>query len=135
MDMRALGIQMADKLDDFRKNILYEITHQLQLSVDEDEAGAMTKKFTVSPDQDERAFWMQIIQAAETINAQKFVSRVRKKVKDAHELTKRWQREYKELKGKKWNKRDLDDRYLSIHLLEKYNKVASSAHDKIAFRK
>ncbi|KAL1930756.1 hypothetical protein VTP01DRAFT_10918 [Rhizomucor pusillus] len=115
MDMRALGIQMADKLDDFRKNILYEITHQLQLSVDEDEAGAMTKKFTVSPDQDERAFWMQIIQAAETIDAQKFVSRVRKKVKDAHELTKRWQREYKELK-------------------EKYNKVASSAHDKIAFR-
>lgn len=111
MDMRALGIQMADKLDDFRKNILYEITHQLQLSVDEDEAGAMTKKFTVSPDQDERAFWMQIIQAAETIDAQKFVSRVRKKVKDAHELTKRWQREYKELKGKKWNKRDLDDRY------------------------
>lgn len=100
MDMRALGSQMADKLDDFRKNILYEITHQLQLLVDEDEAGAMTKKFTVSQDQDERAFWMQVIQVAGTIDPQKFVSRVRKKVKDAHELTKRWQREYKELKGK-----------------------------------
>ncbi|KAI9028822.1 hypothetical protein CLU79DRAFT_736233 [Phycomyces nitens] len=106
---------MADKLEGFRKDVFYEMTHQLHLPVDENEAGLMTRRLQATQSSDQFAAWNEILQAANGIDNQKFVSRIRKKVKDAHELTRRWQKEYREVK-------------------DKYTKVASSAYEKIAFR-
>lgn len=89
---------MAEKLEKFRNGILYEIVHQLQLPVDEEEAGAITKKISLSG-RNMMAIWSEVLQTANNIDPAKFVQKVRRKVKDAHELTRRWQKEYKELKG------------------------------------
>ncbi|KAF7727328.1 oligomeric, coiled-coil, peripheral membrane protein [Apophysomyces ossiformis] len=112
-EWQSLSNQMADKLEQFRKAILYELTHQLQLPVDEEEAGAMSKKITIG--EDCANAWNEIVQTLNVIDADKFVNRVRKKVKEAHELTRRWHKEYKEVK-------------------EKTSKLERSMHEKIAFR-
>ncbi|KAL0075130.1 hypothetical protein J3Q64DRAFT_1645508, partial [Phycomyces blakesleeanus] len=91
---------MAEKLEEFRKDVFYEMTHQLQLPVDENEAGLMTRRLQATQSSDQMAAWNEIMQVVNGIDNHKFVNRIRKKVKDAHELTRRWQKEYKELKGK-----------------------------------
>ncbi|KAG0190202.1 oligomeric, coiled-coil, peripheral membrane protein [Apophysomyces sp. BC1034] len=112
-EWHSLSSQMADKLEQFRKGVLYELTNQLQLSVDEEEAGAMSKKIATGEDQS--AAWNEIVQATNGIDTEKFVNRIRKKVKEAHELTRRWHREYKEVK-------------------EKNTRLERSVFEKIAFR-
>lgn len=97
-ELEAVTTQMAEKLEKFRNGILYEIVHQLQLPVDEEEAGAITKKISLSG-RNMMAIWSEVLQTANNIDPAKFVQKVRRKVKDAHELTRRWQKEYKELKG------------------------------------
>ncbi|KAI8145007.1 hypothetical protein BJV82DRAFT_604492 [Fennellomyces sp. T-0311] len=111
----STAAQMAEKLEDIRKNIFYEVTNQLQLAVDEEEAKAMTKKIIVSGEHDDMAVWTRVLQVIGTIDSVKFVGGIRSKVRDAHDLTRRWKQEYKELR-------------------EKYNKVSSSGREKIAFR-
>ncbi|CAO3644862.1 unnamed protein product [Cunninghamella echinulata] len=115
MEWKSLSAQMANKLDTIRNSVYFNMTNQLQLSVDEGEAGAMTKKILNPDTQYDAAVCNEIILAINSIDNEKFVGRIRKKVKNAHELTRRWQKEYKELK-------------------EKYTKLQSSAHEKIAFR-
>ncbi|KAI9493144.1 hypothetical protein BDB00DRAFT_872660 [Zychaea mexicana] len=115
LELYATATQMAEKLEEFRKGIFYELTNQLQLSVDEEEARAMTKKLIITGGQDDLAVWTRVLQAVGSVDSDKFVERIRTKVRDAHDLTRRWKREYKDLR-------------------EKYNKVSSSGHDKIAFR-
>ncbi|KAG2223902.1 hypothetical protein INT45_009354 [Circinella minor] len=115
MELYSTGTQMAEKLEEFRKSLFYELTHQLQLSVDEEEAKAMTKKLIISGEHDDLAIWTRVLQTVGSMDCVKFVERIRSKVRDAHELTRRWKREYKDLR-------------------EKYNKVSNCGHDKIAFR-
>ncbi|KAI9277046.1 autophagy-related protein 11-domain-containing protein [Phascolomyces articulosus] len=114
-ELYSTATQMAEKLEEFRKGLFYELTHQLQLSVDEEEAKAMTKKLMISGEHDDLTVWARVLQAVGTVDSAKFVERIRSKVRDAHELTRRWKREYKDLR-------------------DKYNKVSGSSHDKIAFR-
>ena len=138
-ELYSTGTQMAQKLEEFRKGLYYELTHQLQLSVDEEEAKAMTKKLIISGDQDDLAVWTRVLQTVGSVDRVKFVERIRSKVRDAHELTRRWKREYKDLRGKNIYKyifiykHDILT-YCSLNI-EKYNKVSNSGHDKIAFRK
>ncbi|KAI9308908.1 hypothetical protein BJ944DRAFT_155288, partial [Cunninghamella echinulata] len=99
MEWKSLSAQMANKLDNIRNSVYFNMTNQLQLSVDEGEAGAMTKKILNSDTQYDAAICNEIILAINSIDNEKFVGRIRKKVKNAHELTRRWQKEYKELKG------------------------------------
>ncbi|KAI8084749.1 autophagy-related protein 11-domain-containing protein [Halteromyces radiatus] len=118
MEWHSLSVHMAQKLDDVRRNIIFEVTNQLQLPVDEDEAGAMTRKIISldsTTEQQDTSIYNDILMAANVIDSAKFVSKIRKKVRNAHELTRRWQKEYKDLK-------------------EKYSKLTNSAHEKIAFR-
>ncbi|ORX60356.1 hypothetical protein DM01DRAFT_1158481 [Hesseltinella vesiculosa] len=110
-----LSGQLATRLDDIRKSVFFEITNQLQLPVNEDEAGAMTKKIITLDTQEDAVAWNELLLAFNMMNTSKFVSRIRKKVKNAHELTRRWQKEYKDLK-------------------EKYTKASVAMHEKIAFR-
>ncbi|ORZ16485.1 hypothetical protein BCR42DRAFT_451423 [Absidia repens] len=117
VELQSLSVQMAHKLDDIRKNIFFEITNQLQLPVDENEVGAMTRKLSIggSAILDDTSFCSEILTATNVIDIGKFVSRIFKKVRTAHDLTRRWQKEYKELK-------------------EKYSKLAVLAQEKISFR-
>ncbi|CAO3586538.1 unnamed protein product [Absidia cylindrospora] len=117
MELQSLSVQMAHKLDDIRKNIFFEVTNQLQLPVDENEVGAMTRKLSIggSAISDDTSFCSEILTATNVIDIGKFVSRIFKKVRTAHDLTRRWQKEYKELK-------------------EKYSKLTVLAQEKISFR-
>ncbi|CAO3642969.1 unnamed protein product [Cunninghamella blakesleeana] len=118
MEYQSLAGQMANKLDIIRNGVYFNVTNQLQLSVDEGEAGAMTKKIinpSLDVNQYDTAICNEVLSAINSIDNEKFVGRIRKKVKNAHELTRRWQKEYKELK-------------------EKYTKVQLAELEKIAFR-
>ncbi|KAI8069185.1 autophagy-related protein 11-domain-containing protein [Gongronella butleri] len=115
MEQLSLAVQLASKLDEMRKSVLFEITNQLQLPVDEAEVGAMTKKIITADTQEDMVAWNELLLALNMMDTSKFVSRVRRKVKNANELTRSWQKEYKVLK-------------------DKYAKVSASAHEKIAFR-
>ncbi|CAO3584643.1 unnamed protein product [Absidia cylindrospora] len=117
LEWHSTSVHMAQKLDDIRKNVFFEVINQLQLPVDENEVGAMTRKLSIMDPttQHDISVFHDILTAMNVIDSGKFVSRVFKKVKNAHELTRRWQKEYKELK-------------------EKYTKLTTSAHEKIAFR-
>lgn len=101
LEWHASSVHMAHKLDDIRKNVFFEVINQLQLPVDEDEVGAMTRKISImdTATQDDVSVFNDILAAMNGIDSGKFVSRIFKKVKNAHELTRRWQKEYKELKG------------------------------------
>ncbi|CDH55094.1 autophagy-related protein 11 [Lichtheimia corymbifera JMRC:FSU:9682] len=111
-ELRLITTHMAEKLEGYRKDIFYELTHQLQLSIDEEEAMAITKRIIVSDQDDDMALWNNVLQASKGIDPVKFVNRIREKVKEAHDMSRRWKREYK----------------------EKYSKLASNSRDKIAFR-
>ncbi|KAG2181882.1 hypothetical protein INT44_008698 [Umbelopsis vinacea] len=116
--LQKLCSQMAMKLADVRFSVFGEITNQLQLPVDEDEASNLMRRLSFDTNIDSSnafAQWAETLHSLNNIELSKFVSKVRKKVKDAHDLTRRWQKEYKDLK-------------------EKYNRIASEAFEKIAFR-
>ncbi|SAM02365.1 hypothetical protein [Absidia glauca] len=118
IELNSLSVHMAHKLDDIRKNVFFEVTNQLQLPVDENEVGAMTRKIMDADSgrqDDDPSIYNDILMATNVIDSAKFVSRIFKKVRNAHDLTRRWQKEYKELK-------------------DKYSKLTTSAHSKIAFR-
>jgi hypothetical protein len=70
--------------------------------VDENEVGAMTRKIMDADSgrqDDDPSIYNDILMATNVIDSAKFVSRIFKKVRNAHDLTRRWQKEYKELKG------------------------------------
>lgn len=94
-ELRLITTHMAEKLEAYRKDIFYELTHQLQLSVDEEEAMAITKRIIVSDQDDDMAVWNNVLQASKGIDPVKFVNRIREKVKEAHDMSRRWKREYK----------------------------------------
>jgi hypothetical protein len=103
IELNSLSVHMAHKLDDIRKNVFFEVTNQLQLPVDENEVGAMTRKIMDADSgrqDDDPSIYNDILMAINVIDGAKFVSRIFKKVRNAHDLTRRWQKEYKELKGK-----------------------------------
>lgn len=100
--LRNLCAEMAIKLADIRFSVFGEITNQLQIPVDEDEASNLIRRLSFDSNIDSAnafAQWADTLHSLNSIDLSKFVSKVRKKVKDAHDLTRRWQKEYKDLKG------------------------------------
>jgi hypothetical protein len=141
IELNSLSVHMAHKLDDIRKNVFFEVTNQLQLPVDENEVGAMTRKIMDADSgrqDDDPSIYNDILMATNVIDSTKFVSRIFKKVRNAHDLTRRWQKEYKELKGKKSEARyglTIPPFFVLLCNVDKYSKLTTSAHSKIAFRK
>lgn len=116
--LRKLCSQMAMKLVDIRLSVFGEITNQLQLPVDENEASNLVRRLSFESNIDSSAAfaqWAETIHSINSVDLSKFVFKVRKKVKDAHDLTRRWQKEYKDLK-------------------DKYGRTAAESYEKIAFR-
>ncbi|RCI02498.1 oligomeric, coiled-coil, peripheral membrane protein, partial [Rhizopus stolonifer] len=112
-EWKVIASRMAEKLEDFRKNMIFEIVNQLQLPMDEEELNILQKKLT--PNEDDTAVWNQILQLTSSINTQKFVLKVHKRVKDNYEQAKQYKKEYRSIK-------------------EKYNRLCTSYCEKIAFR-
>ncbi|KAM3586480.1 oligomeric, coiled-coil, peripheral membrane protein [Umbelopsis sp. WA50703] len=116
--LRKLCSQMAMKLVDVRLSVFGEITNQLQLPVDENEASNLVRRLSFESNIDSSAAfaqWAETLHSINGVDLSKFVFKVRKKVKDAHDLTRRWQKEYKDLK-------------------DKYGRTAAESYEKIAFR-
>ncbi|KAI8886837.1 hypothetical protein K501DRAFT_308528 [Backusella circina FSU 941] len=102
-EWRSIASRMAEKMEEYRKNFMFELINHLQLAVDEDEINALSKKITLSDD--DAAIWNEIIQISSTIDTQKMVIRLRKRFKELHDSAKQYKREYKDLKGNKDNNR------------------------------
>lgn len=100
---------MAEKLEDYRKMMLYEIINQFQIPADEAELNILSRKIT--PSEDDAAMWNEILQLASSIDHQNITRRLRKRVKEVHELARQYKKDYKELKG---IKRNLTHRITSI---------------------
>lgn len=98
-EWRTIASSMAEKLEEYRKQVVFEIINQLQLPVEEEELAVLQKK--VTPSDDDTAMWTEIMQIATFIDTQKFVHRVHKRVKDNYEQAKNYKKEYKNIKGKK----------------------------------
>jgi hypothetical protein len=96
-EWRSIASRMAEKMEEYRKNFMFELINHLQLAVDEDEINALSKKITLSDD--DAAIWNEIIQISSTIDTQKMVIRLRKRFKELHDSAKQYKRDYKELKG------------------------------------
>lgn len=96
-EWRVIASRMAEKLEEYRKNVIFEINNQLQLPMDEEELNVLQKK--VTPRDDDTAIWNQILQLSLAINTQKFVLRVHKRVRDNYEQAKQYKKEYKSIKG------------------------------------
>ncbi|KAI8977956.1 hypothetical protein BDB01DRAFT_726932, partial [Pilobolus umbonatus] len=97
-EWQIIASQMADKLEDYRKNVLYRIINQLQLPLEEDEVTALSKK--VTPSEDETALWNEILQLSSSNTIQKLTVRLNKKVKETYEYARQYKKHYKDIKEK-----------------------------------
>ncbi|KAG1177136.1 hypothetical protein G6F70_002931 [Rhizopus microsporus] len=97
-EWRPIAIGMAEKLEDYRKMMLYEIINQFQIPADEAELNILSRKIT--PSEDDAAMWNEILQLASSIDHQNITRRLRKRVKEVHELARQYKKDYKELKAK-----------------------------------
>ncbi|KAI9470107.1 MAG: autophagy-related protein 11-domain-containing protein [Benjaminiella poitrasii] len=112
-EWRTIASRMAERLEDFRKHLVFEIVNQLQLPVDEGVLNVLQQKVTGS--EDDAAIWNQVLQLASAIDTSKFVVAVRKRVRDVYDQAKQFKKEYRNSK-------------------EKYNKLYASYSEKITFR-
>jgi chromosome segregation ATPase len=102
-EWRSIASGMAEQLEEYRRNVIFEIVNQLQLPMDEEELKVLQTK--VTPSDDDTAIWNQILQLCSSINTQKFVLRVNKRVRDNYDLAKQYKKEYRSIKGKKKKKK------------------------------
>ncbi|CAO0799710.1 unnamed protein product [Mucor circinelloides] len=70
-EWRSIASRMADKLEEFRKNVIFEIVTQLQMPMDKDELIALTTM--VTPSDDDAAIWNEVLKLSSGVNTQKFV--------------------------------------------------------------
>jgi chromosome segregation ATPase len=96
-ERRSIASGMAEQLEEYRRNVIFEIVNQLQLPMDEEELKVLQTK--VTPSDDDTAIWNQILQLCSSINTQKFVLRVNKRVRDNYDLAKQYKKEYRSIKG------------------------------------
>lgn len=94
---RHIGSGMAERLEVYRRNVIFEIVNQLQLPMDEEELKVLQTK--VAPSDDDAAIWNQILQLCSSINTQKFVLRINNRVRENYELAKQYKKEYRSIKG------------------------------------
>ncbi|CAO3646945.1 unnamed protein product [Mucor hiemalis] len=112
-EWRSIASHMAERLEEFRKNIVYELILKLQLPMDPNDLSTLSRNLT--PSDDDTAIWSQTLQLSSAISTQKFVLSVLEHIKHQHEHSHTYKLQYKNLK-------------------DKYRKIASSASEKISFR-
>ncbi|KAI9245164.1 hypothetical protein BY458DRAFT_447431 [Sporodiniella umbellata] len=96
-EWRPIAIGMAEKLEEFRKMALYELINQFQISADEDELNILSKK--VTPSEDDAAMWNEILQLASSIDLKSITQRLYKRTRDVVEQSRRYKKDYRELRG------------------------------------
>lgn len=96
-EWRSIASRMADKLEEFRKNVIFEIVTQLQMPMDKDELVALSTM--VTPSDDDAAIWNEVLKLSSGVNTQKFVFSVVKYVRDTYNQAKQFKREYRVIKG------------------------------------
>lgn len=97
-EWRTMASHMAEKLEEYRKSVFYELTQRLQLPMDEAELNVLTRNIT--PSDDDLAIWNQILHLASSIPTQKFVLRVLDHYKTSHDRYQQYKSQYKHVKGK-----------------------------------
>ncbi|KAL9542244.1 hypothetical protein MBANPS3_008703 [Mucor bainieri] len=97
-EWRSIASRMADKLEEFRKNVIFEIVTQLQMPMDKNELIALTTM--VTPSDDDAAIWNEVLKLSSGVNTQKFVFSVVKYVRDTYSQAKQFKREYRVIKDK-----------------------------------
>ncbi|GAN03349.1 hypothetical protein MAM1_0039c02802 [Mucor ambiguus] len=97
-EWRSIASRMADKLEEFRKNVIFEIVTQLQMPMDKDELIALTTM--VTPSDDDAAIWNEVLKLSSGVNTQKFVFSVVKYVRDTYNQAKQFKKEYRLIKDK-----------------------------------
>lgn len=97
-EWRSIGSHMAEKLEEYRKNVIYELVLKLQLPMDEAELNVLSKNLT--PSDDDSAIWNQILQLSSSLSSQKVVFRILEKTKSQYEMIEQTKAQYKTLKGK-----------------------------------
>ncbi|KAG1103614.1 hypothetical protein G6F42_017196 [Rhizopus arrhizus] len=97
-EWRSIASRMADKLEEFRKNVIFEIVTQLQMPMDKDELIALTTM--VTPSDDDAAIWNEVLKLSSGVNTQKFVFSVVKYVRDTYNQAKQFKKEYRVIKDK-----------------------------------
>jgi hypothetical protein len=97
-EWRTMASHMAEKLEEYRKNVVYELTHKLQLPMDENELNTLSRNLT--PSDDDLAIWNQILHLASSISSQKFVVRILDHVKLNYDHAIQYKTQYKNLKGR-----------------------------------
>lgn len=100
-EWRSIASRMADKLEEFRKNVIFEIVTQLQMPMDKDELIALTTM--VTPSDDDAAIWNEVLKLSSGVNTQKFVFSVVKYVRDTYNQAKQFKKEYRVIKGNFWH--------------------------------
>lgn len=96
-EWRPIAIGMAEKLEEFRKMILYEFINQFQISADEDELSILSRK--VTPSEEDAVMWNEILQLASSIDFKNITQRLHKRIKEIIEQAKHYKKEQRELKG------------------------------------
>lgn len=92
---------MAERLEEFRKNIVYELILKLQLPMDPSDLSIISRNLT--PSDDDTAIWSQTLQLSSAISTQKFVLGILEHVKHQHDHSHTYKTQYKSLKGKQWD--------------------------------
>lgn len=95
---RTIAGQMADILEEYRRQVVLETIQQLELPTIDSELNILQKK--VTPSDDVTAMWTEIVQLISSIDTQKFVRRIHTRVKDNYQQAKLYKKEYKSIKGK-----------------------------------
>lgn len=88
---------MAEKLEEYRKNVIYELVLKLQLPMDEGELNILSRNLT--PSDDDSAIWNQILQLSSSVSNQKVVIRILEKAKSQYDMIEQMKAQYKTLKG------------------------------------
>ncbi|CEP11651.1 hypothetical protein [Parasitella parasitica] len=96
-EWRSVASRMADKLEEFRKQVIFEIVTQLQMPMEKNELIALST--TVTPSDDDAAIWNEILRLSSGVNTQKFVFSVVKYVRDTYNQAKQFKKEYRNIKG------------------------------------
>lgn len=155
-EWRTMASHMAEKLEEYRKSVVYELTQRLQLPMDEGELNVLSRNIT--PSDDDLAIWNQILHLASSIPTQNFVLRILDHAKNSHDRHLQYKTQYKSLKGKEIIYYILQETRQFLDLIkmfyiwvlyflfgpasffvflfiEKYNKMCINYCEKIAFRK
>lgn len=97
-EWRTIGSHMAEKLEEYRKNVIYELVLKLQLPMDEGELNMLSRNLT--PSDDDSAIWNQILQLSSSVSSQKVVIRILERAKSQYDMIEQTKAQYKTLKGK-----------------------------------